>query len=172
MRLATSIALALGLAIASAPSVTAATFPTVTADDLNGDSKTLPADLPGDPTIVFIAYKQRQQPDVNTWVNALGLDPSRGAEFVEVPVVGSGAKLFRGMVDNGMRSGITDTAMRARTITLYENVNLVNTPLGFSGRNQIRVLVVRKNGEVLWSTSGPATSNGVEELKQVFNAAQ
>ena len=40
-------------------------FPAVTADDLNGISKTLPSDLPGDPTIVFIAYKQGQQPDVD-----------------------------------------------------------------------------------------------------------
>lgn len=168
MRLANSIALALGLALTSAPLVSAATFPTVTADDLNGDSKTLPADFPGDPTIVFIAYKQNQQEDVNTWVYGLGLDPSQGAEFVEVPVVGRSARLVRNIVDNGMRSGIVDTDMRARTITLYENVNLVNDPLGFTGRNEIRVLLVRRNGEVLWSTSGRATEAGMRELKALY----
>lgn len=172
MRIAKTVTLALSLAVAAVPALNAATFPTVTADDLNGDSKTLPADLPGDPTIVFIAYKQRQQLDVNSWINALGLDPDRGAEFVEVPVVGTGARMFRNFVDNGMRSGITATSLRARTITLYENPALVNTPLGFSGRDEIRVAIVRRNGEVLWSTSGPATAQGVAELQQVFTAAQ
>lgn len=166
-----SIALMLGLATVAPPALADATFPTVTADDLNGDSKTLPADLPGDVTIVFIAYKQNQQDDVNSWVYGLGLDPYRGPEFVEVPVVGSAARMMRSFVDNGMRSGITDTAMRARTITLYESPTLVNDPLGFSGRNEIRVLLVRKSGEVLWSTSGPATVGGLDALRAAYASA-
>jgi hypothetical protein len=133
---------------------------------------TLPKGLPGDPTIVFIAYKRGQQPDVNTWINALGLDPSRGAEFVELPVVGTNARLMKSFIDNGMRSGIVNPALRARTITIYENASVVNNPLGFSGRNQIRVLIVTRAGEVLWSTSRPATSAKVTELQKVFTAAQ
>jgi hypothetical protein len=144
-------------------------FPTVTSEDLNGRSVTLPSELPGDPTIVFIAYKQNQQPMVNTWINSLGLDPDIGPEFIEVPVVGVAALLFRSVVDNGMRSGITDTSMRARTITLYENPRLVNDPLGFSGRDTIRVLLVRNDGEVIWSTSGPATQAGLNALSQAYN---
>ena len=170
MRLPLAFALALGTA--TLPALAEPIFPTVTADDLNGDSKTLPADLPGDPTIVFIAYKQGQQEDVNTWVYGLGLDPERGAEFVEVPVVGTAARMMRSFVDNGMRSGITDTAMRARTITLYESPNLVNKPLGFTGRGEIRVLIVRRDGQVLWSTSGPATEAGLAALQAAFEAAQ
>ena len=160
------------LTLAAMPTYAANFFPTVTSEDLNGDSKALPADLPGDPTIVFIAYKQNQQPDVNTWVYGLGLDPSQGAEFVEVPVVGRAARLVRGVVDNGMRSGIVDTDMRARTITLYESINLVNDPLGFQGRNEIRVLLVRRNGEVLWSTSGQATEAAMADLKALYLANQ
>lgn len=144
------------------------TFPTVTSKDLNGAEHTLPRDLPGDPTIVFVAYKQGQQDDVNSWVYSLGLDPARGAAFVELPVVGRGASLMRGIIDNGMRKGIPDVNMRARTITLYESPSLINTPLGFSGTDTIRVLVVRRNGDVLWSTSGPATPEGVTALKAAF----
>ena len=145
-------------------------FPAVTADDLNGISKTLPSDLPGDPTIVFIAYKQGQQPDVDGWVYGLGLDPAQGPEFVEVPIVGRAARMMKSVVDNGMRSGITDTNMRARTITLYENIRVLNDPLGFSGRNEIRVLLVRPSGQVLWSASGPATAAGLDSLRQAYAA--
>ncbi|MGB2497258.1 MAG: hypothetical protein ACPH9Y_02740, partial [Planktomarina sp.] len=48
-------------------------FPLVDADDLNGRAVSLPDDLPGDPTIVFIAYKRNQQPSINAWVAGLGL---------------------------------------------------------------------------------------------------
>ena len=160
------------LLMAALPARADGPFPALSFDDLNGDPHSLPAGLPGDPTIVFIAYKRNQQPAVNTWINALGLDPSRGAEFVELPVVGANARMMRSFIDNGMRSGIVDRDLRARTITIYENASVVNRPLGFSGRNQIRVLIVKQSGEVLWSTSGPASDAKVAELQAVFTAAQ
>ena len=76
---------------------------------------------------------------------------------------------MRGFIDNGMRSGIQDPNMRARTITLYESPSLVNDPLGFSGRGEIRVLVVRQSGEVIWSTSGAATNEGLAALAAAYN---
>jgi hypothetical protein len=160
----------LAFLISTASATAQGVFPTVTADDLNGRSVTLPQGFPGETTIVFIAYKQNQQPLVDGWVRALGLDPSIGAEFVEIPVVGVGTRLIRPIVDNGMRSGIVDPALRARTITLYESPELVNTPLGFSGRGAIRVLVVRRNGQVLWSTSGGATAEGIAAVLAAYGA--
>lgn len=148
------------------------TFPALTADDLNGRSVTLPSGLPGDPTIVFFAYKQDQQFEVNSWVDALGLTADGDIEFVELPVVGAATVLIRPVVDNGMRSGIVDPAMRARTITVYQNVKTVNAPLGFSGRDEIRVLLVRQSGEVLWSMSGPATAEGAASLMAALKTAQ
>ncbi|MEJ5217769.1 hypothetical protein WG622_05925 [Cognatishimia sp. D5M38] len=154
------------------PAQANAVFPTLSFEDLNGDMHVLPKGLPGDPTIVFIAYKRNQQPAVNTWINALGLDPNRGAEFVELPVVGANAKFMKSFIDNGMRSGIVDPALRARTITIYENASVVNRPLGFAGRDEIRVLIVSQNGDVLWSTSGSATEAAVKDLQAAFIAAQ
>ena len=78
------------------------------------------------------------------------------------------AKAMRPIIDNGMRSGITDTAMRARTITIYQNASVVNNPLGFSGRGTIRVLVVRRDGTVLLSTSGAVTSDGVKAVQAAY----
>lgn len=159
---------ALTCLLASTLNAQNARFPMLTADDLNGRSVTLPAQLPGEKTIVFIAYKQRQQAMINAWIDALGLDATRGAEFVELPVVGSAAKAMRPIIDNGMRSGITDTAMRARTITIYQNASVVNNPLGFSGRGTIRVLVVRRDGTVLLSTSGAVTADGVKAVQAAY----
>lgn len=143
----------------------AQTFPNLVSEDLNGATHSLPAELPSDPSVVFIAYKQNQQTAVNEWVAALGLTPGGRPDFVELPVVGAGAKLMRGVIDRGMRSGIQDTQMRARTIAIYQSPNVVNGPLGFAGRNEIRVLVVRRDGTVLFSTSGRVTAKGVADLQ-------
>lgn len=161
--------LALIATLLAVPATAQGVFPTVTADDLNGQSVTLPADLPGDPTVMFIANKMNQQQAIDGWVQALGLNASQGPEFVEIPVVGVGTRLIKGFLDNGMRSGITDPAMRARTITLYESPDFVNTPLGFSGRDTIRVLVVRQSGEVLFATSGPVTANTAAQVRAAYN---
>ena len=168
MRLLSTLCLILGL---FSTSVIADSFPSFTSEALNGKTHTIPAEFPGDPTIVFIAYKRNQQPAVDSWVAALELDPDTGPEFVELPVVGTATKMIKSFVDNGMRSGITATSWRARTITLYESPRSINEPLGFSGRGNIRVLLVRPDGEVLWKTSGPATSKGVENLKAAYTSA-
>ena len=66
-------------------------FPPLDADDLNGRAVSLPQDLPGDPTIVFIAYKRNQQPSINAWVARLGLQELGGLAWAELPVVGRGS---------------------------------------------------------------------------------
>ncbi|MFT6426232.1 MAG: hypothetical protein ACJAX9_002611 [Celeribacter sp.] len=108
---------------------------------------------------------------MDTWITGLGLDPDIGPEFVELPVVGSLTKAIKSYVDQGMQSGITAISMRARTITLYENARNVNAPLGFEGRSDIRVLLVRPDGTVLWQTSGPATDAAMLDLKALYTAS-
>ena len=56
-------------------------FPELTSDDLNGRSMNLPADLPGETTIIFVAYKQRQQPKIDAWVKRLGLTETGGTSM-------------------------------------------------------------------------------------------
>ena len=109
-------------------------FPPLAADDLNGHSLNLPADLPGKPTIVFIAYKRKQQPNVNAWVEQLDLRETGGQAWVELPVARRGAVLSRSFVDKGMRLGITSPQIRARTITIYSSWSAFNLALDILGR--------------------------------------
>ena len=96
-------------------------FPDLEADDLNGRTLSLPKDLPGQPTIVLIAFKRKQQSSVDAWVDRLDLLPEGGPAWIEMPVVGRGAAIFRSFVDKGMRAGITSEFMRGRTITIYSS---------------------------------------------------
>jgi hypothetical protein len=144
-------------------------FPPLTADDLNGRSLNLPADLPGKPTIVVIAYKREQQPNVNAWVEQLDLRETGGQAWVKLPVVRRGAVLFRSFVDNGMRSGITSPQMRARTITIYSSRSAFNLALGISGRGEIYVALVDPDGTIYALVEGDVTEAKVEQLRAAYS---
>ena len=144
-------------------------FPPLTADDLNGRSLNLPADLPGKPTIVVIAYKREQQPNVNAWVEQLDLRETGGQAWVELPVVGRGAVLFRSFVDNGMRLGITSPQMRARNITIYSSRSAFNLALGISGRGEIYVALVDPDGTIHALVEGDVTEAKVEQLRAAYS---
>lgn len=143
-------------------------FPTLTADDLNGRSLSIPADLPGTPTIVFIAYKREQQPNINAGVEKLELHETGGPAWVELPVAGLGAVLFRSFVDNGMRSGITSPEMRARTITIYSRRSAFNRALGIPGRGEIYVALVDPDGTVHALIAGDVTEAKVAQLRAAY----
>ena len=143
-------------------------FPTLVANDLNGRSLSLPSDFPGKPTIVFIAYKRNQQSSINAWVERLGLRETGGPAWVELPVVGLGGVLFRRFVDNGMRSGIISTEMRARTITIYSSRSAFNRALNIVGRGEIYVALVDPNGMVHTLIEGDVTEGKVEKLRAAY----
>ena len=143
-------------------------FPSLTADDLNGRSLELPADFPGMPTIVFIAYKRNQQPSIDAWVERLGLLESEGPAWVELPVVGRGAAFFRSFVDKGMRSGITSLGMRAKTITIYSSRSAFNHALEITTRAEIYVALVDPDGTVHTLIQGDVTEAKVEMLRAAY----
>ena len=143
-------------------------FPSLTADDLNGRTLELPADFPGMPTIVFIAYKRNQQPSIDAWVERLGLLESEGPAWVELPVVGRGAAFFRSFVDKGMRSGITSLGMRARTITIYSSRSAFNRALEINTRAEIYVALVDPDGTVHILIQGDVTEAKVEKLRAAY----
>jgi hypothetical protein len=143
-------------------------LPKIAADDLNGRILTLPADLPGDPTIVFVAYKQNQQPQINAWVSRLDLQPEGGPAWVELPVVGQGAALIRSVIDNGMRSGITSKAMRGRTITIYSNRRAFNKSMGITDMSKIYVALVDQSGAVRTLIPGEVSDAKIEQLRAAY----
>ena len=143
-------------------------FPSLTTDDLNGRRLELPADFPGIPTIVFIAYKRNQQPSIDAWVERLGLLESGGPAWVELPVVGRGAAFFRSFVDKGMRSGITSLGMRAKTITIYSSRSAFNRALEINTRAEIYVALVDPDGTVHILIQGDVTEAKVEKLRAAY----
>lgn len=149
-------------------------FPAVTAENLLGESFDLPDDLPGRIRVVFVAFRQRQQPEVNTWL-AIGdrLEADfDGLRYFEFPTIWLPFRLMKPMIDNGMRGGIPSRAARARTLTLFTNVSRFVTTTGLPGTDRIAVLLLDGEGRIRWSVTGSHSPDRERALRRAIEAVR
>lgn len=165
-------ALLLAATLAAAQSVAApGRMPELTAENLSERSLKLPADLPGERTLVLMAYERRQQADLDTWINALKLKDGAIA-WVELPVVGQRIGLMRAFINGGMRRGIAAGPDRDRTVTLFVDAAPLRAAMGLAPQpaeaSAVDVVVVSRDGRVLAQASGSYTAAKAGPLLQAL----
>jgi hypothetical protein len=147
-------------------------FPTVTFDNLERQAFTLPRDFGGERNVVFIAFLRKQQDDVDTWVPFVKPLVARtpGTEYYEIPTISRMIAPMRWFINSGMRGGIDDRAARERTITLYLDKEPFKRSLAITEETVIHVLVVDREGRVLWRTTGRFSAEKGTALERVLSA--
>jgi hypothetical protein len=145
-------------------------FPTIQGRNLELRELELPADFAGERNVVLVAFKQRQQREVNSWLPALGVmrREAGNVEVYEIPTLHRGWTPLRGWIDGGMRSGIPDRSTREATITVYINKTPFKSALGITSESQIHVLLLDGEGRVVHRELGSATPAGVARLRQAL----
>jgi len=132
-------------------------FPTVSGSNLERRPLILPADLEGSPNLVVLAFWQRHQALVDTWMPlAKDLEEQHpGLVVYELPVIQTRSRLSRWFIDSGMRSGIPDRRARERTITLYLDKPPFLEALDITDDGTIYAMVLERTGHILWRATGP-----------------
>ena len=143
-----------------------ARFPEVRSETLEGKNVTLPRDFAGRRNILFIAFERKQQDDVDTWVpfvkQTLATHPD--ADYYELPTIKPMIGLMKWTINKGMKGGIPDKAARERTMTLYLDKGPFKQSLGITDEKVIHVLVVDREGVVLWRSTGRFTAEAGTQL--------
>jgi hypothetical protein len=142
-------------------------FPTLRAENLLGEAFAIPDELPGEVRLVFVAFQQRQQSIVNTWLavaDAIEADYP-GLRYFELPTIATPYRLMKGFIDNGMRSGIPSDEARARTITVFTNVGDFVEATGLPGTDDIAVFLLDAEGRIRFTELGPRTDEKEEALR-------
>jgi hypothetical protein len=136
-------------------------FPIVQGSNLSGKPYRLPRDFEGEYNIVVIPYERQQQDDVDTWGPLLEqlAEKYPNLRYYELPTLPDFGRVQRFFIDNGMRGGIPDPSVRARTITLYLDVRAFNSALNIPTMDDIYVLLMNREGDVLWRTNGDYAAN-------------
>jgi hypothetical protein len=131
-------------------------FPEVKGSNLEKKKYNIPQDLEGKINVVTIAFQQWQQGLVNTWVPYLeGLKESYPElYFYEFPAMSRRYKSRRFLIDGGMRMGIPDKKVRARTITLYLDKKRFMKDLNIENDDNIVTFLLDSSGKILARVDG------------------
>lgn len=149
-------------------------FPVIEATTLQGRSVRLPDQLRGERNLLIIAYERGQQPEVDTWLQALAAFAAKPPAFAyyELPCIGSGMRWMRPVIDGGMKQGIPDRKQRDRVITLYLDVDWLRGQIGIADRDDIAALLVDREGVVLARWFGPCAEGAIAELANALLPSQ
>jgi ATP10 protein len=141
-------------------------FPSVKATSLTNRSYLLPRDLDGELNVVIVAFKQWQQDWVDTWVPSLQrlAYEHPALRVYEMPAMSRFNSLYRFMIDNGMRAGIPDKAVRAATLCAYIDLAPFRQALQLPTDDSIYLFLLDRSGEILWRGQGAFDQTQFGEL--------
>ena len=148
-------------------------FPIVAGRDIDGNDFVVPTDFAGELNLVLMAFAQEHQYDVNTWLpHARELEKSlQEFRVYEVPTLWEMNWLQRRQLDFWMSAGIRDPLARATTITLYTNLEAMQSALEIPDFDVIQVLLLDRDGLVVWRSEGSFTSAKFEGLAEALMRA-
>jgi hypothetical protein len=142
----------------------------VEAETLSEKSLVLPRDLPGEKTLILIAFARKQQTNIDTWINGMNLKEAKFA-WIETPVIDPFYGLFSGFIQRGMRKGIPDSADRERTVTIFTSRVEFLKSMGLpESTDNIYAVVVDRSGNVLSKAEGDYSATKAETLLLGFTA--
>ena len=141
-------------------------FPSVTGSNLQRRKLDLPEGFEGELNLVLIAFQQWQQRQVDTWIPFVKQfeEAHSALRYYELPTIQRLNALARTFINEGMRAGIPDPVARERTITLYVDKNAFKQALQLPREDDIYVLLLDREGRVLWRAEGSFTQEKGESL--------
>jgi hypothetical protein len=141
---------------------------------LDGRAHELPGDLSKRYGFLIFAFRREQQQLVDGWLSCLtNLEQDRPDVAVyEVPVLPARYGPVRWFIDGGMTRGTPDPDARARTITVYTDVQEVLVNLGLAGTDTIAVTVVEPNGRILACETGDFDERKAQRLADAVTPPQ
>lgn len=147
-----------------------ARFPQVTGMNLEGKKFHLPEDFAAEKNIVIVAFKRKQQADINTWLYALSdfVLSRDDLEMYELPVLKKFNFLMRFNINNGMRYGIDSKDARNKTVTVYLEKEDFRKSLNIPHEDSIYIFLIDREANVIWRSSGSASDAKISELKAII----
>jgi hypothetical protein len=144
-------------------------FPEVTADSLAKTRESIPESAKGKVTLVVVAFLQQSQPQLDSWLGPFAerFGGKDGFTFYEVPMISSGYRFMRIIIDSGMRGGIPREKHK-NVVTMYGDVEKYMKELNLEARFGYAFLL-DKEGIIRWQGQGFATP---ESLKELFELAE
>jgi hypothetical protein len=147
--------------------ITGQVFPSVSGQNLEEKSMTLPDDLKGEVALLLIGYKQDSQFDIDRWLIGLDMTETKVAVY-EVPTIqGLFPRMFSTFIDNGMRSGIPKPLWKG-VVTVYKDGEKVQAFTGNEKPNNTRVVLLNAQGKVIYFYDQGFSVDALNQLRALL----
>lgn len=145
-------------------------FPVLKGSNLLKQKLILPKDFEGNVNLVFIPFWRWQQVEVDSWGSTANVLEKKypALRYYELPTIQRMNPLAQYFIDEGMRGGIPDPAIRKRTITLYIDKSPFRRALELGDEDHIYLMLVDRQGGVHWQARGPYQLEIAESLFQAL----
>ena len=146
------------------------TLPPLRGGFLTGRTALLPRDAFGRVALLLLGFTYESRFAVEAWTKRFReeFDQNSKVTFYEIPMVGGLARLWKWVIDSGMRSG-TPKADRGNVITVYGGTDAWKQRVGFSDPNAAYLILIDGAGKVVWQFSGGFDETSYRQLSaQVF----
>ena len=147
-----------------------ATFPSVTSYSLDKARITLPGEMQGQIDLLLLSFKPEQQGDIDSWMPAAQALQHLNFQFryYLVPVTEKENFIFRWWETSSMRSDQTDPEALRWIVPIWVDRKKFFEQLSIANDKQVVVLLVDRQGKVLWRSTGPVSE---DKRTALMNAA-
>ncbi len=149
----------------SAPLAPGNVLPPLRGELLSGGKIVLPDSALGSESLLLLGFTYESRHEVEAWVVRIRRD--FGAEsslrWYEVPMLGGAARLARPFIDGGMRRG-TPRELHDRVLTVYRDAKEWKRHAGFTTPDVAYVLLVSREGRLVWRGQGPLDDRTYDAL--------
>jgi hypothetical protein len=136
-----------------------ATFPTVAGYNLNKDKVAFPSDMQGQTDLLLISFAPEQQKDIDSWLPVAQALQHTNFQFrwYELPISNKENFVFRWWQSSSIRSDQSDPETWPWIVPLFVDRHQFRQQLAIPNEKQVVVLLVNRQGQILWRSSGPMT---------------
>ena len=128
----------------------------------------IPAGFEGNLNIVFVAFQQRQQRDIDSWLPFVTQLAAHDPNLLVYETPGSTWTRCDGSSSTAASAlGIPDHSTRTRTITLYTDRDALRQALDLPSQETMYVLVIDRQGRVLGGSRARSTPQRARSSREV-----
>jgi hypothetical protein len=146
-------------------------FPTVSAKTLAKRCVKFPDETKGKVGLVFVAFEQGAQQDINSWVSPFIGDLLNNDEvsYYEIPMISGSFKPVSRFIDGGMRGGVPKD-LHDRTATFYGKRADFFESMAITDQSRAYLFVLSRDGRIVFRTDGPATTEKISATRTALEA--
>ena len=149
-------------------------FPSIEAVDLAGNTRSFPGGLPSNPTLLVVAFAQKQQQTAVRLTELLAETEATKLGYVvlETPVIQDPGMMMRFIIDNDMRSGIPSVEVQKAVVTLYvPDLEVWLKATGIASTESVYICAITHEGKIL-RTASENELKTAEDMKSYIDAVK